>query len=226
MHLAHGRFRTQPRRGNVVGHRVTFHPEEVQLVNGVRVTTPQRSWLDLAASLSLHDLVIAADHLICAHGPEFPFPREGICSPQNLRTTTSRHPGRRGVKTARLALDLMRIGADSPPETKMRLLLIEAGLPEPELNLALRNESGTAVVWPDAGYRNAKIALQYDGAHHGTAEQYQRDIRRALETERLGWQEIRIGAQDLEGDHPAVLDKVRRALNRSLPPPIPSRVHT
>jgi len=118
----------------------------------------------------------------------------------------------RGVKKAREAVELVRVGADSAPETHMRLALIDAHLPEPVLNHILLDRWGLPLLWPDAAYPKWGIALQYDGRHHAGEEQHQRDIDRQDRTLALGWLEVRIGKQHLEGDRPAVVRKVREAL--------------
>jgi very-short-patch-repair endonuclease len=71
---------------------------------------------------------------------------------------------------------------------------------------------GQPVVWPDAAYPEQRIALQYDGAHHGGSEQYRRDIMRQSLTESLGWRELRVQSSDLEGDRPFIVEKVRAVL--------------
>ncbi|QOT18407.1 hypothetical protein HMI59_18575 [Paenarthrobacter sp. YJN-5] len=219
IHLARRRGFSFPRRTNVVGHLLTLLPEETVEYDGVRLTSPARTWLDLAAVLNVEDLVAAGDHLVCSHGPDFPVPKAAICSTDELAEIVRRHPGMRGVRTARAALELIRVGADSAPETLMRLALVDAKLPEPELNLVVRNHLGQAVLWPDGAYREHKISLQYDGRHHGGLEQHLRDIERQEKSLAHGWLEVRISKRDLEGDRPAVVHKVRRALlNRGWAP--------
>lgn len=217
IHLARPRGCSTPRRVNVVGHQLSLLPDEVVELDGVRLTSPARTWLDLASVLSIDDLVAAGDSLVCAHGPEFPVPRVALCGIEDLRDMVARHPGSRGVRKARAAVELVRVGADSPPETRLRLLLVRSGLPEPVLNHVVREEDpwrgdGTAVLWPDAAYPRWRIALQYEGGHHNGEDQYLRDIRRADTTLRLGWLEVRISRLDLAGGHPAALYKVRSAL--------------
>ncbi|BCW34428.1 hypothetical protein StoSoilA2_04840 [Arthrobacter sp. StoSoilA2] len=212
IHLARRRGFSFPRRVNVAGHLLTLLPEEVVEYDGVRLTSPARTWLDLAALLPLEDLVVAGDHLVCSHGPDFPVPKEALCSIEDLTEIVRRHPGMRGVRTARAALELIRVGADSAPETLMRLRLVNANLPEPTLNHVVRDALGRPVLWPDAAYREFKVSLQYDGQHHGGADQHLRDIERQERSLAHGWLEVRISKHDLQGDRPAVVHKVRRAL--------------
>ncbi|GAC1503657.1 MAG: hypothetical protein NVS2B15_26490 [Pseudarthrobacter sp.] len=118
----------------------------------------------------------------------------------------------RGVKLAREAVELVRVGADSAPETYMRLALIDAGLPEPVLNHVVSDQRKLPKLWPDAAYPQWGIALQYDGGHHAGEEQHLRDIERQDRSLALGWLEVRVGKKHLEGDRPAVVRKVREAL--------------
>lgn len=212
IHLARRRGFSFPRRVNVAGHLLTFLPEEVVEYDGVRLTSPARTWLDLAALLPLEDLVAAGDHLVCSHGPGFPMPKDALCSIEELTEMVRRHPGMRGVRTARAALELIRVGADSAPETLMRLALVNANLPEPVLNHIVRDALGQPVLWPDAAYREFRVSVQYDGQHHGGADQHLRDIERQERSLAHGWLEVRISKQDLQGERPAVVHKVRRAL--------------
>jgi hypothetical protein len=217
IHLARRRGLSTPRRVNVVGHQLAFLPDEVVELDGVRLTSPARTWLDLASVLSTDELVIAGDSMVCQHGPEFPHPRDALCSIEELRAMVERHPGSRGVRKARAAVELIRVGADSAPETRLRLALVRAGLPEPVLNHVVWSEDpwgglGSPVLWPDAAYPRWRIALQYEGAHHNGEDQYLRDIRRADTAARCGWHEVRLSRLDLSGEHPAAVHKVRKAL--------------
>jgi hypothetical protein len=212
IHLARRRGFSFPRRVNVVGHVLTFFPDEVLEYDGVRLTSPARTWLDLAGLLTVEELVAVGDYLVCCHRPAFPMPRAAICSIDDLRDVIGRHRGMRGIRSAREAVELVRVGSDSVPETRMRLALVDAGLPEPVLNHVLFDSRGVPVLWPDAAYPRWGIALQYDGGHHAGTEQHLRDINRQDRTEIHGWLEVRIGKHHLEGDRPAVVPRVRRAL--------------
>ena len=212
VHLARRRGFSFPRRANVVGHLLTFLPGEIVEYDGVRLTSPARTWLDLAASLTVPELVAVGDNLVCAHGEAFPRPKEALCDAGQLHAMARAHPGKRGVRAAKAALELVRVGADSAPETIMRLALLDAGLSEPVLNYVVYDVEGRPVMWPDAAYPEARVALQYDGGHHAGPGQYLRDISRQETALTYGWLEVRVSWLDLQGDRPDVVRKVRRAL--------------
>lgn len=148
IHLARRRGFSFPRRVNVVGHLLTFLPGEVVEYDGVRLTSPARTWLDLAGLLTVEELGAVGDCLVCFHGPEFPLPKQAMCGIDELRDIIGRHRGMRGVRTAREAVELVRVGSDSATETRMRLALVDAGLPEPVLNHVLLDGRGCPLLWP------------------------------------------------------------------------------
>ncbi|QTF72445.1 hypothetical protein [Arthrobacter woluwensis] len=215
VHLSSPPGTAPARRRRVVGVGLDLAPDEVRILDGLRITTAARTWLDLARDLSLEELVIAGDHLICAHPQGFPAPRIPWTTPAALAEMLERHPRARGIVTARRALELVRVGADSPRETRLRLALAAAGLPEPDLNVMLRGEFGQPVLWPDGAYPARRISLQYDGEPHASTRQHRRDIDRAAITEALGWTEVRLGASDLHGTPPRAVLRVRQALLRA-----------
>ncbi|MDQ0616850.1 hypothetical protein [Arthrobacter globiformis] len=92
IHVARRRGFSTPRRANVVGHLLTLLPGEVIEYDGVRLTSPARTWLDLASVLNVDELVVAGDSLVCSHGPDFPKPREPLCNVGDLREIIGRHP--------------------------------------------------------------------------------------------------------------------------------------
>lgn len=212
IHLANPALTQRVRRVNTIGHRLALRPGEVVDALGIRLTSAARTWLDLATQLSVEELVAAGDYLVCSHDENFPMPQRELCSLEELEWTIQQHPGLRGLRIARQALALVRVGADSAPETAMRLALVSAGLPEPELNVMLVDQSGRPALWPDAAYREFRICLQYDGVHHAVADQYLRDMRRFEVTRSLGWDEVRLGSDDLHDHGAGAVRKVAAAL--------------
>ena len=123
-----------------------------------------------------------------------------------------RYAGRRGIAQAREAVDLFDPGAQSPKESWLRVVLIQAGLPRPQTQIPVLNEFGSAIAYLDMGWEDVKVAVEYDGEQHRSdRRQYTWDVRRLEMLERLGWIVIRV----LAGDRPAeFVGRVRAALAR------------
>ena len=161
---------------------------------------------------SVDELVVIADQLIRYPRKQFEGRSEPYCTKQDLQRVIDRHPRKRGVRKAREALDLARIGADSPPETRLRLALLYAGLPEPEVNVPIVDEDGVERSQPDLSYPEYRISIEYDGDVHNAPDQVYRDISRAEQIRALGWTEVRISNRHMALDAKAAVAKVRTEL--------------
>ncbi|QCU77060.1 DUF559 domain-containing protein [Citricoccus sp. SGAir0253] len=208
------------RRPGTRGHRRPLDPADVVVHHGMPCTTPERTWLDLASLLrpGQDDLLVAAgDHLV--KHPWVEGRREMPWTTRERLERVFRRTGRfKGVRLARAALPLIRVGADSPAETLVRLALVAAGLPEPALQVHATDLPADR--YPaDLGYREARIALQYDGDHHRDPAQQEVDARRDAWFVRHGWLVIRITVQDLRDD---LRDVVRRIQGRFAALALPS----
>ncbi|TWP37909.1 hypothetical protein [Leekyejoonella antrihumi] len=148
VHLGGGRSITS-KRAEVQVHRYESRPETT-LVRGVRVTSPVRT-----VELDLVDLVVLADSL-ARYDEKLP---AQLVAAASLSTA-------RGAKRARLAAALTRTGAESTHESRLRMLMVVAGLPEPVLNLELRDDEGRVRYRIDLSYPPARLAIEYDGRHH------------------------------------------------------------
>lgn len=192
LHIANANSNTQPVRFGVTGHRLKLLAIEVAEVRGVPVTSAARTWLDLSATLSLDELIAVGDAIVCRHKRSFGPEKRANAELGELGETIQRHGRSRGILKARQALELIRVGADSAPETFLRLAALRLGMPEPELNVVIRDSFGNEVAWPDLAYRESKIALQYDGRHHLDAKQQESDARRDNATAAAGWIPFRV----------------------------------
>ncbi len=104
------------------------------------------------------------------------------------------------------------MGAESPKETELRLMLLRAGLPEPELNIDILSESGVFIARGDIAYRWCRLLVEYDGSQHASdRDQYVRDVERGENLARAGWHTIRVLKEHL-GSPADVVDRVRNAL--------------
>ncbi|MFP5313598.1 MAG: hypothetical protein ACLGH7_14535 [Actinomycetes bacterium] len=199
-------------RPHVVVHRMKLYEGEVVMMDGLPVTTPERTWLDMAELLSVDELVAMGDSCVRVPRPEFEGREMPLCSISDLQRTIDRHRGKRGLRKAKEALELIRVGSDSPQETMLRLAIVRAGLPEPELNVPIITEDGVRHHEPDLSYRKYKIGIEYEGEHHGDASQIARDITRSEHYAALGWTEVRISKRHMVNDAKPAAAKVLVAL--------------
>lgn len=213
LHLSKPQHLPSTRRKGIHGHATVAYPDEVETDKNLRISTRARTWLDLARILPLPELVCIGDQLIRIPRPEFEDRSEPFATPGSLRGMVLRHGNLQGIVRAREALELMRVGADSGPETLMRLAMIHAGLPEPELQLKLWDSPKSPSA--DAGYRDRKTALQYDGAHHLDEMQRHSDIRRDKAFRAAGWQVLIFTDEDLADGFDQAAGKVKRALQQA-----------
>lgn len=149
IHLAKISRNTGVKRFGVRSHRLALGAGEVDQNHGIRVTSPARTWLDLAEYLSFEELVAVGDAIVCRHQRSFGPMRPALATLAELAAIIDGHSGARNIRKARQALAVIRVGADSPPETYLRLAMVAAGMPEPELNVVLRGADGNDVAWPD-----------------------------------------------------------------------------
>ena len=161
--------------------------DEMMSVNGRSVTTPARTALDIAcrnprdAAVAQIDALANATDLKCA----------------DVELLARRYRGRRGIRRVAPVLDLVDGGAESPRETWVRLVLIEAGFPRPRTQIPVYDEGGYVVARLDLGWEDIKVAVDYEGAHHRTdPRQFRHDNRRNEEVAALGWLNVRITAED------------------------------
>jgi len=186
LHLSKPKQLPQVRRKGVIAHNVTAGEGEVEAIDGIRISTRSRTWLDMARRLSLAELVCLGDQIIRMPRAEFEDRSKPYDTLDGLRALLRRHPNLQGIVRAREALELMRVGADSAPESMLRLAMLDANLPEPDLQIALRPNDAVSPT-ADLGYRHRRLAVQYDGDHHLLEAQRLSDRRRDKAFESAGW---------------------------------------
>lgn len=155
---------------------------------GLPIAPPTVVVLQLAASgLTLVDLVAVGDSLV----------RAERVTVQGLLDAASTWTGP-GGRRARRAAGLVRSGVDSVMETRLRMLMVLARLPEPQLNLILRTQDGGWVHRIELYYTSIKLAIEYEGRQHAQSiKQWNGDIRRRTELEAMGWRFILVTAEGL-----------------------------
>lgn len=213
LHLSKPYGLPRVRRRGVVGHEVRFRPSELCHLEGMRISAPARTWLDLAMQLPHEHLVALGDHLLRVPRPGLEGRGEPYATKESLVEMLSAHPKMKGVVRCRLALEDMRVGADSVPETLLRLAIIYAGLPEPELQVTLVPDDPFSPSG-DLGYREFKIVIQYEGAHHDDEGQRLADARRDRAFRRGGWIVIHVRLDDLREDFRGVIRRISAAIGQ------------
>lgn len=210
-HVTRLRPASLPRTTAVVGHHATVRVGEVTKLGGTPVATPARVWLELAGELTELELIEFGDHLVRFPRKQF----EGRDTPHatlaEMTTLLSWHPRIAGATRAAAALARVRVGSDSIMETRFRLALLDAGLPEPALQVSLDPGDPAAPV-ADLGYRFQRIALDYDGGTHLTAEQQAKDIRRDRLWAAAGWRHLTANKHDAAEGFSTVIEQVRTLL--------------
>jgi very-short-patch-repair endonuclease len=191
------------RRRGIRPHRVTrLDPSDVAVVDGIPVTTPGRTLLDLAGLVTARELEQALAQA----------ERQQLNTRGQLGSLLARRPGARGTRVLRALL-----GAEGGPAlTRSRAeelfleLIRSARLPAPEVNVAI---AGYEV---DFLWRALRLAVEVDGfAYHSSRTRFERDRRRDADLDAEGIQVIRVTWRQIVGDRDATLARVARAMGRA-----------
>lgn len=196
--LPHGR-RVRSRAGLLVSGE-TLDPADVVTRNGMRVTSPARTAYDLARRLPQDQAVAVVDALL----------RIGAVGPEQVVELARRSPRARGRRQALAVAGLADPRAESPRESLLRLAVHRAGLPAPVPQYEVR-EDGRFVARLDLAWPQARVALEYDGAHHRDRDQFGKDVARHNALRAAGWVVFQVDAAQW-ACLDAVLAKVAEAL--------------
>lgn len=193
-----------------IKHHRFRHRLDIKRRHGLPVTSPAQTFCHLAKHLGLVDLVALGDRLV----------KKGRCTASELVHYADAWPGQcRGEALG--AARLVRERVDSVPETALRLLMVLAGLPEPQVDIRIHDADGQVRFRIDLGYEGVRLAIEYDGRWHDADEQRERDESRrtGLSTED-GWTFVVVRAEDLYEQPEQLLERLASALRaHGLPVP-------
>lgn len=201
-----------PHTRGVIGHELRQPASGLAIRHGLLVADPALTWIGLASTLALPDLVAAGDYLVLNPAVIDPLDMRPYLTLDDLfaRVTSFRGPGK---SAAAHALPLIRVGAESRPETLLRLLLTAAGLPEPELNVVLHDASGRFIGRVDMLYRHWKIVVEYDGdQHRSDTGQYEKDMLRRERIAGAGYAAVYIRKYGVFANPASAIERVRARL--------------
>jgi hypothetical protein len=194
----------RPPRGVLTRHQLLLDGE-TQRLGSLTVSTPERTAFDLGRRGTVGHAVARLDAL--ARATDFKV--------SDVEELAARHPHTRGLRQLQAALDLTDPGAQSPKETWLRLLLINAGFPRPSTQIPVPGSDGYPRYFLDLGWEHIMLAVEYDGDLHRTDRpQFVKDVERLEYIRSVGWTHIRV-----LGEHRArdVIRRVRRAWDAARP---------
>lgn len=188
------------RRAGMRVHRAAL--VQLSLARGLPVTTRVVTVVDLVRRRPLVDAMSILDMAM----------HRRLVNANDLDRWAALNAAQRGVAVVRRALQLAEPATESPMETRLRLLLVLAGLPKPQVQPTLRDELGTFLARPDLYYATHRLAIEYDGLTH--KDSIVADNRRQNRLLEAGYRVLRFTATDIYGTPAATVSLVRRALAR------------
>lgn len=213
--VAVAKGKPRPTGRGVVSRQVLCDVFDSCTIDGVPVTPPALTWCLLAGECSVADLVRLGDAIVSDNASYYG--RRAGFTPvtlAELADAVEKWSGCTGVEKLRLALPLVREHVASPPETDMRLAVIDAGLPEFEINVPITLPSGREVI-VDGLLRDLKVVFEYEGDGHRGRDQFRKDINRYAELQALDYIPVRATA-DLYRDRAGFQRRARDAYEKAL----------
>jgi hypothetical protein len=200
---------TVPQVSGLVVHQYALRPAQFREVRGFRVVRPEPLFLELAVTIERIDLIIAGDHLL----------GNGWTDLSSLTHEIDGAMERPGIISAREALPQLEPRSRSPMETRLRLLIVDAGLPQPVANANVHAPDGSWIGSPDLAYLKQKIAIDYEGDHHRTdRRQYGNDLTRDRLYLMNGWLHLKYDAGMVyRGAHQIIADLRAAFAERGVP---------
>ena len=189
------------RRAGVSVNRPALAFDEIVIRRGLPTTAALRTVVDLAGRSPLTEGVVAADMFLHA----------GLVSMDQLRAYVAEHPGVKGIARLRRVVGLAEPKAESAMETRLRILLVLARLPPPEVQVSIHDDKGHFLGRPDLLYSRQRLAIEYDGGTH--RERMVDDNRRQNGLVGAGLRLLRFTAADVYGTPNLVVLQVRHALS-------------
>lgn len=174
------------KRVGIIGHRAK-RGQAVTTLHGIRLTTPEQSFRDLAQVLDLVELVVLGDSLV----------KKKRCTPEDLVAMAAAAKGP-GAAACRAAAAFVRKGVDSPMESRLRMLIVLGGLPEPTVDHRIYDRRGDLVFRFDLAYLGYGLIIEYDGRQHAEIKsQWEYDIGRDEQLDRWKIRRVVVISKDI-----------------------------
>ena len=189
-------------RASVHLRRATLTSIEVIRLRGLLVTSALRTAVDLGSRKPLVEAVVAMDMAL----------HQRIVSLRELLAFVGANQGAKGIAILRRAIELAEPATESPMETRLRLLLVLAGLPRPQAQVSIRDPHGGFLGRPDLYYPAHRLGLEYDGGTH--RDRLVEDNRRQNRLLNGDVRLLRFTAADIFQAPGSVINQVRLAISQ------------
>lgn len=165
--------------------RAALWEDEVIQRRGYRLTNPVRTVTDLGSGRDLIESVVAIDLALHA----------GLIDMRALNSHIDVNAGAKGIRRLRRAVDLADARSESPMETRLRVQLVRARLPEPQLQVELHDTSGRFLGRADLYYPDVRLVVEFDGMNQ--KDRMAADLRRQNALLNAGYHVLRFTAADI-----------------------------
>jgi very-short-patch-repair endonuclease len=189
------------RRSGASVRRNVLAADQIVTRRGLPTTSALRTVVDIGGRDPLTEGVVAADLFLHAR----------LVGIAQLRAYVADHPGTKGIARLRRVVRLAEPKAESAMETRLRMLLVLAGLPRPEVQVPIRDAGGQLLGRPDLLYRSQCLAIEFDGGNH--RDRLVENNRRQNGLVGAGFRLLRFTATDVYGTPDAVVAQVRDGLH-------------
>ena len=187
-------------RSGMAVRRSAMRKGDVVLLRGMPATSMARTLADLCGRLSLTEGVVIADAAL----------HQGRVRLEQLLSWVKSNRKHHGIANLRRVIPLADPAAESPMESRLRMLLVLAGLPRPKSQVSIHDRWGRFVGRPDLFYEEHRLGIEYDGGGHRDA--MADDNRRQNRLLNAGVRLLRFTGADVLGNPDAVLTQVRTML--------------
>lgn len=187
-------------RAGIAIRRSALAKDDVVEVRSMPTTSMVRTIADLCAQLTLTEAVVIADAALHSRRIKL----------EQLTSWAKSNPRRHGIRNLRRVLTFVDQAAESPMESRLRMLLMLAGLPRPKAQVSIHDRWGRFVGRPDLYYEQHRLGIEYDGGVHRDA--LAADNRRQNKLLNAGVRLLRFTAGDVLGNPESVAAQVRAML--------------
>jgi hypothetical protein len=187
--------------------RSSLAETEIRMFGSLPLTSPERTALDVIRRCDRVQGVVLLDAML----------QRRIVSLPVVQRAALVWRGKRGGASMDTSLKLAEPLSESPMESKLRLVVVDAGLPRPVAQYVVRDADGRFVARLDLAYPRHRVGLEYEGDHHRSRDTFRRDIARLNALASLDWVVVRVTADDIYRNRAQLVQRIRELLSRRAP---------